>query len=545
MRKILLFLLVISSFTMNGQRFNEILKLTASDRGNAHSFGFSVNIDGDYAVIGALNAGSANNLFGQQGAAYIFKKDNNSNWQEIKKLSASDGFDMDNFGNSVDISGDYVIVGAYQDDEDVSGMNMQSAAGAAYIFKKDEGGTDNWGEVKKIVASDRDENDNFGRSVSISGNYAVIGADAEKHDVNGMNSKSFAGSAYIFEKDEGGMDNWGEVKKIVASDRNNGDKFGRRLTISGEYIAIGAHAVDEDANGTNSLNNAGAVYLFNKNEGGTDNWGEVKKIVASDRGAFYSFGYDVVLSDDYLLVGSAFADIDTISSNQFISAGAAYVFNKNEGGTDNWGEVKKIIASDGGDGDSFGYSVDISGDNIIVGAYQEDEDLDDGNTLSNAGSAYVFNKNEGGMNNWGETQKIVSDDRAGNDRFGFNVAIEGDFIMIGATGESEDSTGGNTVSSAGSVYVFEFGIPSATTKISNNYNLKIFPNPVQENLFIESEQAIEKILIYNILGQPLQQFSAIRNTQFSVNVNDFPKGIYILQILGTNGQIVRKEFIKQ
>jgi spore coat protein U-like protein len=106
------------------------------------------------------------------------------------------------------------VVGAYQEDEDASGANTLGNAGSAYIFYKDQGGTDNWGQVKKIVASDRATNDYFGYSVSINGNIVVVGAYQEDEDASGANTTSNAGSAYIFYKDQGGVDNWGQAKKL-------------------------------------------------------------------------------------------------------------------------------------------------------------------------------------------------------------------------------------------------------------------------------------------------------------------------------------------
>jgi hypothetical protein len=125
---------------------------------------------------------------------------------EVKKLTASDAWDMDFFGSSVAVSGDISVVGAYG--EDAGG----SAAGAAYVFYRDAGGADNWGEVKKLTASDAEANDNFGWSAAVSGDTAVVGAYVE--DAGG----SDAGAAYVFQRDAGGADNWGEVKKLTASD---------------------------------------------------------------------------------------------------------------------------------------------------------------------------------------------------------------------------------------------------------------------------------------------------------------------------------------
>ena len=97
----------------------------------------------------------------------------------MKKIVASDRAAEDYFGTSVSISGNYVIVGAYYEDEDAVGGATLSSAGSAYLFAKDQGGTDTWGQVKKIVASDRAANDYFGSAVSISGSYVIVGAGNE------------------------------------------------------------------------------------------------------------------------------------------------------------------------------------------------------------------------------------------------------------------------------------------------------------------------------------------------------------------------------
>ncbi len=184
------------------------------------------------------------------------------NWDEIIKTAASDRTASDYFGYSVSISGDYAIVGAYSEDHDASGGNEMSNAGSAYIFKKDEGGTDNWGQLQKITASDRAVSDYFGISVSISVDYVIVGAYYEDHDANGENEMDNAGSAYIFKKDQGGTDNWGQLQKITASDRAIEDRFGRSVSISDDYTIVGAYYEDHDASGENPMSYAGSAYIF-------------------------------------------------------------------------------------------------------------------------------------------------------------------------------------------------------------------------------------------------------------------------------------------
>ncbi len=162
----------------------------------------------------------------------------------MKKLLASDAQAGDFFGYGVAVSGDTVVAGALY--KDTGGIS----AGTAHVFERDQGGADNWGEVKKLTASDAEEFDNFGVSVAISGDSAVVGARVE--DVGG----SYAGAAYAFQRNNGGAGNWGEVKKLTASDAHAFDLFGVSVAVSGDTAVVGAW--HEDAGG----NDAGAVYVF-------------------------------------------------------------------------------------------------------------------------------------------------------------------------------------------------------------------------------------------------------------------------------------------
>ncbi|MEQ8471446.1 MAG: FG-GAP repeat protein [Marinoscillum sp.] len=232
--------------------WDEAQKIVASDRALYSEFGVSVGISGDYAIVGAY--GDDN----YTGAAYIFERDEEGNWSEVEKLLASDGAEDDEFGLFVAISGDYAIVGSYGDD---------SYTGAAYIFERDVNG--DWNEVEKLAASDAASNDTFGAAVAIDGDYAIVGAYAEDEDDSGSETKEDAGSAYIFERDVDG--NWNEVQKIVASDRDNQDQFGSSVAVSGDYAIVGAHQEDEWTDGSDTKGNAGSAYIFKRSDAGVWN----------------------------------------------------------------------------------------------------------------------------------------------------------------------------------------------------------------------------------------------------------------------------------
>ena len=373
------------------------VKLNASDGTAGDNFGGSVSISGDYAIVGAPGDDDNGHL---SGSAYICKRDGTT-WNQQAKIVASDGAVHDLFGNSVSISGDYAIVGAYYDGDN---------SGSAYIFKRD--GT-TWSQQAKITASDGAAGDHFGNSVSILGDYAIVAAhwDAD----NGYHS----GSAYIFKRDGS---SWNQQAKIVASDGAAGDLFGNSVSISGDYAIVGAYYDDDRGD------ESGSAYIF-KRDGTT--WNQQSKITASDGVAGSYFGISDSISGEYAIVG-AFGDDDNGSWS-----GSAYIFKRN--GT-TWSQHAKIMASDGEMDDWFGISVSISGDHVIVGACGDD---DNG---YHSGSAYIY-KRDG--TTWSQQAKITASDGAADDGFGWPAFISGDYVIVGAYGDDDNGD------DSGSAYIYD------------------------------------------------------------------------------------------
>lgn len=419
-------------------------------------FGKSVAMDGLYAIVGALNDDASDSFISNSGSAYILKNVNGK-WVQIKKIVAPAKAVNDNFGFSVSINGDYAMVGAPYEDEDSSEGKTLTNSGSAYIFKKDKGGTDNWGLIKKITSNYREANDNFGFSVDIHGNYAIVGAYLEDQDSCGCNFLSGSGSAYIFKKDKGGTDNWGQVKKINAAIRGTDDYFGYSVSIYNDYALVGAVHEDQDANDANFLNSSGSAYLFKKDQGGTDNWGQIKKITAGTRAASDQFGQSVCIGNNYAIIGAPYESHDAHENNFIPSSGSAYIFHKNQGGTDQWGQIKKITATQRNNLDYYGECVDITDSFAIVGARGDDEDLYESNNKSSSGSAYIYKINQGGTNNWGLVNKITAEIRTANDEFGNAVAISGNFAIVGSKLDDEDAHENNFIADAGSAYIFYNG----------------------------------------------------------------------------------------
>ena len=394
----------------------QIKQLTASDGAANDQFGISVAVDGDTIVVGAWQDDVGANA--DQGSAYVFSRNQGgaNNWGEVKKLTASDGAAVDEFGRSVAVNGDTIVVGSITD---MVGANSQQ--GSAYVFSRNQGGANNWGEVKKLIASDGAAIDNFGLAAAVDGDTIVVGAFSDGVGVNNVQ-----GSAYVFSRNQGGANNWGEVKKLIASDGAAIDEFGWSVAVNGDTIVVGSLLDDVGPNA-----NQGSAYVFSRNQGGANNWGEVKKLIASDGTGNASFGGAVAVDGDTIVVGAAGAN-----ANQ----GSAYVFSLNQGGANNWGEVKKLIAPDGAANDSFGVAVAVDGDTIVVGVTEDN---------TKPGFAYVFSRNQGGVGLWGQLKKLTALDGAANDTFGIAVAVDGDTIVIGAY---QDNVGAN--SNQGSAHIY-------------------------------------------------------------------------------------------
>lgn len=450
---LLYFLLGTGSFVFS-QTFSQVNKIVAADREAVDNFGTSVSISGNLAIVGSpreADDAAGANWMQYSGSAYIFQRNSAGNWVQVQKIVASDRGPGDLFGTSVSISGDYAIVGSYGDDENASGANYMFGSGSAYIFHRSSGGS--WSQVQKIVANDRDALDYFGIAVSISGDRAVVGAYNDE-DSSGAGNTQGAGSAYIFERDTT-TNVWNQVKKIASGQTTDGN-FGYAVSISGSSIIVGAY-LENAGSSQGVLNDVGAAYFYERNSSGI--WSQVIRVTASDKDAYDYFGYSVSISGSYAIVGAFQEADDATGSNPLSYAGSAYIFKKI--GV-SWFQVQKIVPSDRAAFDLFARSVSISGNFAVIGANSEDEDPAGLNTQIDAGSAYIFKLDSAG--NWIQHQKIVASDRAANDYYGYASCISGSQIIIGAYSEDEDAQGANSLYGSGSAYLYEY-CPLSTSSI--------------------------------------------------------------------------------
>ena len=339
--------------------FNAGTKITANDGGSSDQFGSTVDVSGNYAIIGAPNwdnGGSGNN----EGAAYIF---NVTTGAQLHKLTADDGAEGDTFGHGAAIDGNYAIVGAHSDG---------NSSGSAYVFDVTNGN-----QLRKLTADDAATGDYFGRHVAISGNYAIISAYGDNDN----------GSAYIFN-----VTNGNQVHKLASSDGASNDDFGYSVSIDGNNAIVSTM-------GKNSYQ--GAAYIFNVTTGN-----QVHKLTASDGQSNDYFGRDSSIYGNYAIVGA---------DGEGTTGGAAYIFDVTTGN-----QLHKLTADDGAADDYFGASVAIYGNYAVVGAAMDDDGASD------SGSVYIFDVTTGN-----QLQKLTAGDQAANERFGASVAITDNYFVFG------------------------------------------------------------------------------------------------------------------
>ena len=367
--------------------FNLSQKLLAPDGGNFEHFGWSVALDGDYALIGSR--WDDDNGF-RSGSAYLFETTSGNFLQEFL---APDGTGGERFGWSAAIDGDYALIGSHQDDD--NGID----SGSAYLFDITSGNL-----LQKFLAPDGAFDDQFGWSVAVDGDYALIGSHLD--DDKGGSS----GSAYLFDVTSGDL-----LQKFLAPDGAFGDRFGSSVALDGDLALIGSR----DGDGNEIL--SGSAYLFDLSSGDL-----LQKFLAPDGAIGDQFGFSVALDGDLALIGSRLDDDNGFNS------GSVYLFDITSGNL-----LQKFLAPDGTSGNVFGQSVALDGNLALIGSFLSDDNGMD------SGSAYLFDVTSGDL-----LQKFLAADGAFNDQFGFSVALDGDSMLIGSY--LDDDKG----SDSGSVYLF-------------------------------------------------------------------------------------------
>jgi len=429
---------------------------------NADGFGVDVAIDGELAIVGAMqertDAANANPI-DNAGAAYIYQRSSGA-WTLVQKLVPNDRHKNQHFGIAVAISGGHTaLIGAGG-----GFTNGVANAGAAYFFVKGQGGV--WQQAQKVNAPTPEIGANFGGNsgmvaLDAAGDTAVIGSWREP--AGGPLRQS--GAAYVYRRQ--GFTAWQMVQRIAPPYPEKDGHFGAAVAVRNDHIMIGAPDEDLDPNTAQLIANSGSVYHFaNTGTPLSPNWQMAQKIFASDRNAGDAFGRALAFSGNLLVVGSVGNSRDGNGNGPIlVKAGAAYVFNPTAPGYTGWTQTQKLTipAPHRTAGDQFGASVALDKNTqfLVVGASAERHNVDEvSNPIPVTGSAYVYQLT-GAQTPW-TAQKLVASDRSYHQVFGYRVGVTTETsnnapaVLIGSYQKILPASPPNpSIPSVGKVYFFE------------------------------------------------------------------------------------------
>ncbi len=456
-------------------------------------FGHGIAISGDTMVVGVPRDGGGGSgvdpiLEGlpatRSGAVYVYRRVGGT-WQPEAYIKASNADSRDEFGHSVAVMGNLLVVGAARESSAAVGVNgsqdnnLSEKSGAAYVFRRSAEGT--WSQEAYLKASNTNGKDEFGTSISISEDRIAVGAAGEDGSATGVDGSQIpggttekSGAVYLFRRAADGI--WSQEAYIKASNTFGSAGFGSQVSLSGDTLAVSAPNESSNATGidgtqTGSLAfDTGAVYVFRNSISG---WSQEAYIKAADARIGDDFGTSMALQGDTLVVGAP--GEDSGASGVFAGtgggaeaegggggSGAVYIFDRLGA---QWSQTAYVKSSNTGQDDAFGISLALRSGTLVVGATNEDSastglngDQVDSATVRNGGAVYLFALSG---NTWSQEAYIKASNTGELDAFGAGLALGTDSLAIGAIGEDSSATGfsgnqsNNSILSCGAAYVFE------------------------------------------------------------------------------------------
>lgn len=442
----------------------------------------AVGATSESSIATGVGGNQADNSAASSGAVYVYRFRNDA-WAFEAYIKASNTDASDVFGQSLDLDGDTLVVGAIGERSNATGVdgdqsdNSLVSAGAVYVFRRNG---EVWSQEAYLKASNPDAQDRFGRDVAIDGDVLAVSASNEESAAIGVNgnqndnSANASGAVYVFRRSDQNV--WSQEAYIKASNTGVNDFFGTSVALEdsgddlvGYTLAVGAGGEDSNAVGiggdqSNDLAaNSGAVYIF---RGFPGFWYQEAYIKASNADANDGFG-TVALSGDLLAIGAGNESSDAAgvggaqNNNLRASSGAVYVFQRSGF---SWAQTAYVKASNPDVNDAFGSrALALSGSTLAVGTITEASNAtgiggnQNDNTAANSGAAYLFRLQNGA---WSQTAYIKASNAEANDTFGFQLDLSGNGLAVSAQVETSNAAGvgadqsNNLGTAVGAAYVF-------------------------------------------------------------------------------------------
>ena len=391
-----------SSYLMHGAEFAAVAARTGG--AGAARMGSSVALYTDWLVVGAPDEDINNTT--DAGAAYVFHRDRPAAgaWGLMQKLTDDPAIANTRFGAAVAVDAQWLMVGV------PGGHRVKT------FYREDQATPEALPWRGSVSLSAGDPSNALGTCLAMENGVLIAGAPLQ--DVGGNTD---SGAAYLFERNTNAINSWGLLATLTPTDPAAGDAFGTSAALSESRAALGS-PLDNNGEGAD----AGAVYLFERNQGGANGWGQFLKVTNTVQLAGDEMGRSVALRDGYLLAGLPRAD--TAAGTD---AGRALLFSRNQGGANLWGLIKNFSAADGTPQSRFGTAVAIDRDHAVIGA-----PFADPRGLVNTGSAYIYSRNWTGDAAWGELQILAPTNLSVGAEFGSALALDHHTLAFGAPADA-------------------------------------------------------------------------------------------------------------
>jgi len=498
-------------------------KIGSTDQQPGDNLGISVAVSGSYMVSGAWweeGEDGSNDPLTSAGAAYFYKLQADGTWIETQKVISPHRETLGYFGFIVAIGGNYAMIGAFNEDHS-TGFN----AGRVYAYHRNA--NDQWVLDDSLKIANPGNNDYFGASIAMAGDYALIGADGHGYDENGANFLMTAGAAFLFRKEPNNQ--WTQIRKFVPSDREAGDQFGKYLDIDDRGLVIGTFRKD----GGIGFFEIGAAYAIGCDDISCDfdqiTSADFQKLLSPDIDSYENFSWDVAISGDWLVAGKS-SESNQPGGGTGSNTGAAYFFHWENG---QWVGKQKVYAPDYSAFAHFGRSIAIDGSVCVIGAGTESKDENGQNIVAGAGAAYVFELQPN--NHWLPVKKLVGTERGISDLFGEDALdISGINIVVGAW--LADTISGDYKIDGGAVYFFQRDSPiTAVNELFAVNDLSILNNPSLDGILRlhhlnQSNTNDISLNVFSVEGRLMASDQVSTSADLRIDLSNLPPAMYFVQL---------------
>ncbi len=489
LRKSIILFTSFLGFTAVQAQYVQEAKVVSENREGRAEFGTSVAITENFAAVGSSREAVA------AGAAYVYEKDSQGVWNFTQRLAAPDPNNLAEFGGAMKFSDDYLVVAAGRADHD--GLQR---TGKLYVYDYING---SWELDTTLIASDYSSDAKLGMnptSLTVQGDVVIAGAPGE----NG-----WVGSVYVFTKVAGV---WEESQKLLNPNPQTSDAFGIGVSVSGDYLLVGAQGVNSGE---------GACYIYVRNRDGDFVYEQT--ITASDAARDSYFGSSANISGDQIVVGAYGANAEQ---------GSAYIFEKDIAGT--WYESQILTGNPSTESAHYGFATTIQQDKVAVAAPHV--------YGLEVAEVYFYKKDENtGL--WEEDQIIQGNDTEGQDFYGWSLGVYEDQMIVGAPREDHDVNGGDEMGDAGSAYIF---LSPSVLGVQDNEAaanaIAVYPNPATDVLNVRLQNsAVKNIAVYGISGVKLMDLDEVS----SIDASRLSAGVYVLRVVDENNEVFFNRFVKK